>query len=64
MPKKNRSVEDHLQSIEYMLAAILLKREPNIKTVAKLVGVSDNDLTDLFPVSNSRKKKSAVSEHS
>jgi len=49
MPKKNKEVEDRLQTIEYLLAGILLKREPNIKEVAKIVGCSDTVLTALYP---------------
>ena len=49
MPKKVKKIEDHLQAIEYLLAGILLKRELDIKKVAKIIGCSDNTLTDLFP---------------
>ena len=49
MPKKTKTVEEHLQDIKYLLASILLKKEPTIKEVAKVVGCSDNKLTRLFP---------------
>ena len=49
MPKKNKELEDRLQTIEYLLAGILLKREPNIKEVAKIIGCSDNILSALYP---------------
>jgi hypothetical protein len=49
MPKKTKTVEEHLQDIKYLLAAIILKKEPNIKEVAKIVGCSDNKLTELYP---------------
>ncbi|MBS3077362.1 hypothetical protein J4233_03755 [Candidatus Pacearchaeota archaeon] len=54
MPKKNKEIEDRLQTIEYLLAGILMKREPNIKEVAKVIGCSDTKLSSLFP---DRKKK-------
>jgi len=49
MPKKIKTSEEHLQNVEYLLAAILLKKEVNIKQVAKVIGCSDNTLTALFP---------------
>ena len=57
MPKKNKEIEDRLQTLEYLLVGILLKREPNIKEVAKIVGCSDKVLTALYPGRNKGKKK-------
>ena len=31
MPKKNKELEDRLKTIEYLLAGLLLKKNPNIK---------------------------------
>jgi chorismate mutase len=59
MPKKSKTVEEHLQDIKYLLAAILLKKEPNMKEVAKVTGCSDNKLTELFP-EKAKKKKGGV----
>ncbi len=49
MPKKNKEIDEHLEDIKYLLAAILLDKKPNIKEVAKVVGCSDKTLTKLFP---------------
>ncbi len=49
MPKLNKEVEDHLKIIEYLLAGIILKREPNIKEVAKIIGCSDTVLSAMYP---------------
>lgn len=49
MPKKNKTVEQHLQTIEYLLAGILLKKEVNVKKVSKILGCSDKVLTELYP---------------
>ena len=38
MPKKPKSVEEHFEIIENLLIGIILKRKPNIKDVAKIVG--------------------------
>jgi len=54
MPKKNKTVEEHLQTIEYLLAGLILKKEIDIKKVAKIIGCSDRTLTKAFP---ERKKK-------
>jgi hypothetical protein len=63
MPKKTKSVEDHLQDIKYLLAAILLKKEPNIKEVAKAAGCSDNKLTELFPEKVKKREKNTNAEN-
>ena len=57
MPKKTKTIEEHLQDIKYLLAAILLKKEPNIKEVARAAGCSDNKLTALFPEKSKKEKK-------
>ena len=49
MVKRNKEIEDHLEDIKFLLAGILLKRTPNIKQVAKIIGCSDKKLTSLFP---------------
>ena len=49
MPKKTKKVEEHLQSIEFLLAAILLKREADFKKVCKVIGCSDKTFTKMFP---------------
>jgi hypothetical protein len=56
MPKKIKTVEDHLQSIEYLLAGIILKRDLNIKQVAKIIGCCDTKLTEMCPERKIKKK--------
>lgn len=58
MPKKNKEIDDHLMDIKYLMARILLDRKPNVKEVAKIIGCSDNMLTELYP--NKTKKKKEV----
>ena len=44
-----RTTEEHLRSIEFLLAALILKRDVDVKKVANIIGCSDKTLTDLFP---------------
>jgi len=44
MPKKTKTVEDHLEIIENLLAGIILKRTPNVKQVAKIMEISDDKI--------------------
>jgi len=60
IPKKSKKVEDHLEIIENLLAGIVLKRTPNVKQVAKIMGVSDKELTRLYP--QPKKKRGNTSE--
>lgn len=57
MPKKIKTVEEHLHTIELLLAAIVLKKDVNVKQVAKVIGVSDKTITELFPEKKSKTKK-------
>jgi len=54
MPKKNMTVEEHLQVVEYLLAGVLLKKEVGVKKVAKVLGCSDKTLTALYPEKRKR----------
>ena len=49
LPKKVKTVEEHLEIIENLLVGIILKRKPNVKELAKILGVSDNKLTEMYP---------------
>lgn len=49
MPKKVKTPEEHLQTIEYLLAGLLLKKEVDVKKVAKIIGCSDRTLTAMYP---------------
>ncbi len=57
MPKKSKKIEEHLQTIEYLLAGILLKKDTDLRKVAKIIGCSDNTLTALYPEKKRGKKK-------
>ena len=57
MPKKKKTIEEHLQAVQYLLAGILLKRNPNVKEVAKVIGCSDNLLTKMYPERTSKNEK-------
>lgn len=56
MPKKIKTQEEHLQTIEYLLAGILLKKDVDMRKVAKIIGCSDNILTTLYPEKKKGKK--------
>jgi hypothetical protein len=49
VPKKTKNTEEHRQTIEYLLAGLLLKKEVDIKKVAKIIGCSDKTLTSFYP---------------
>lgn len=49
MPKKIKTQEEHLQTIEYLLAGLLLKKDVDVKKVAKIMRCSDKTLTALYP---------------
>lgn len=56
MPKKIKTTEEHLQTIEYLLAGLLLKKEVDVKKVAKIIGCSDKILTAMYPERRRGKK--------
>ena len=49
LPKKVKTIEEHLEIIENLLVGIILKRRPNVKELAKIMGVSDNKITQMYP---------------
>mgnify|MGYP001607648640 CR=1 FL=1 len=59
MPKKTKTTEEHLQTVEYLLAGLLLKKDVDIKKVAKIIGCSDKILTSMYP-ERKRGKKNAT----
>lgn len=61
MPKKPKTVEEHLEIIENLLAGVILKRTPNVKEVAKIMGISSDKLTELYP--RSKKKDDTIEEN-
>ena len=63
MPKKIKSDEESLKNIQLLLAGLLLKEDPkpDVKKLAKLIGVSDKTITDLYRQRAPRKRKLPVS---
>lgn len=57
MPKKVKTPEEHWQTIEYLLAGLLLKKEVDVKKVAKIIGCSDRILTAMYPKRRKAKKE-------
>ena len=57
MPKKIKDAEDRLKTIEFLLAGILLKKEPTMREVAKIIGCSDSVLGGMYPDKKKEKKK-------
>lgn len=59
MPKQTKSDKESLRNIQLLLAGLLLKEEPrpDVKKLAKLIGVSDKTITDLYRQRAQRKKK-------
>ena len=55
VPKKAKTVEEHLGTIENLLVGIILKRTPNVKDLAKIVGVSDRKITEMYPEPKERR---------
>lgn len=49
MPKKNKTRDEHLQTIEFLLAGLLMKKEVDVKKVARIIGCSDKTLTAIYP---------------
>lgn len=57
MPKKIKTVEEHLQTIEYLLAGILLKRDVGVQQVAKIIGCDNSVITSMYPQNKPKKGK-------
>jgi hypothetical protein len=49
LPKKVRTAEEHLETIENLLVGILLKRQPTVRELAKIIGVSTDRITQMYP---------------
>jgi hypothetical protein len=59
MPKKVKTVEEHLEIIENLLVGILLNRKPSVKELAKTVGISDKRITEMYPEPSEGRRKSS-----
>jgi hypothetical protein len=59
--KKPKTTEEHLETVELLLAGLLLGRQPDVKQVAKVIGVSDKVLSALYPQRKERKNDGAAS---
>lgn len=49
MPKKLKTQKEHLQTIEYLLAGVLLKRETDVNKMARIIGCSSKTLSEMYP---------------
>ncbi len=63
MGKKPKNVEDHLKTVQILLVGLLLKEEPkpDVKKLAKLIGMSDDVITDLYPQRKTKKSRTKAS---
>ena len=57
MPKKIKTVEEHLQTIEYLLVGLLLKREVSVQQLCKVIGCASTVLTSMYPEKKLKKGK-------
>jgi hypothetical protein len=57
MPKKVKKIEEHLEIIENLLVGILLDRKPSVKELAKIVGISDRRITEMYPEPSEGRRK-------
>lgn len=57
MTEKKDNIERELKKLQYLLAGLLLNKKPNIKQVAKVIGVSDKTLTKFYPEKKGKKAK-------
>jgi len=65
MSKKIKSVEEHLQTVQILLAGLLLKEEPrpSVEKLEALLEIRKGTLSELFP-QRRNKRKSAPDETS
>ena len=61
--RKNKEIKDHLESIELLLAGILINKKPDIKKVAKITRCSDKKITRYFPTKDNPKNKKQDTEN-
>jgi hypothetical protein len=57
MPKKIKTTEEHLKTIELLIAGILMNQEkkPSVQQIARLIGVDKSVIADLYPQRKSKK---------
>ncbi len=58
MPKKSKTTDEHLKTIELLIAGLLLeqKNKPPLQKLARLIGVTESAITDLYPQRKTKKK--------
>lgn len=51
MPKKTKTTEEHLKTIELLVAGLLMNQDkkPSVQQIARLIGVDESTITDLYP---------------
>jgi hypothetical protein len=57
MPKKTKTTEEHLKIIELLVAGVLMNQEkkPSVQQIARLIGVDESVIADLYPQRKSKK---------
>ncbi len=57
MPKKIKTTEGHLKTIELLVAGLLLNQEkkPSVQQIARLIGVDESVIADLYPQRKAKK---------
>jgi hypothetical protein len=56
IPPKKKTVEEHLETIEMLLAGLLLKNEIPVKRISKVMGMRDTNITNVYPQNKEREK--------
>lgn len=63
MEKSDNKIEEHLRIIELLLAGIILKKEVDVKKIAKIIRCSDKKISALYPERrkvNAKKKNKII----
>jgi len=57
MPKKTKTTEERLKTIEFLIAGLLLNQEdkPSIHKIARLMGVNEREIRKLYPQRKAKK---------
>jgi len=57
VPKKTKTTEEHLKTIELLVAGLLMNQEkkPSLHQIARLIGVDESVIVDLYPQRKSKK---------
>jgi hypothetical protein len=64
VPKKTKSVEEHLKTVQILLAGLLLKEEPRpvVDKLEELIEVRKGTLAEIFPQRKTKKRAERTRE--